>query len=86
MSFVVVHDTDGIFLGQALGLGFWSKLDSVGQDSAVVFNSIQEAEDFLASWEGEIPENIKFVEITPDSECGKYVSKYACLAAGLDMW
>jgi hypothetical protein len=48
---VVINYTEmGIYLGNCLGLGFWSKLDPVGQDAAVTFPSEVEARRHVASW------------------------------------
>lgn len=33
--YLIVHPLDGVYLGDCLGLEFWSNLDSAGQDCAV---------------------------------------------------
>jgi hypothetical protein len=89
MSFVVVETSDGIFLGLCLGLAFWSKLDSAGQIAAPSFTEDQ-ADSFIAACvkvdkEHNIVKQYRKVKVTPDVN-GKYCSKQACVAAGLDNW
>ena len=36
-AIVIFHEEMGVYLGNALGLGFWSMLDPAGQTSAVCF-------------------------------------------------
>lgn len=53
MKYVITHPELGIYVGHAMGLGFWSMLDAAGQDTAVVFDSIDEAMLHVGSWENE---------------------------------
>lgn len=43
----ITHSEYGIFVGHALGLCFWSQLDSVDQDRAALFKDKEEARDFV---------------------------------------
>jgi len=81
---VITHAEMGIYLGSCMGLGFWSKLDPVGQPSAVTFPSIEAAREHMAFWERETPLEVVFRSVTPDD--GFYASIAACVAAGLDGW
>lgn len=83
-AFVIVHPEMGIYLGSCMGLGFWSKLDAVGQPSAVTFSSEEDAEAFMASWDDGKPKGVSLVPVIPDD--GTYASVAACVAAGLDGW
>ena len=47
-GYLLIHPEWGIYLGEFIGLGFWSKLDSVGQTYAVVFLSQREALEFAS--------------------------------------
>jgi hypothetical protein len=47
-GYVLSHTEMGVFLGECLGLGFWSKLDPVGQDSAATFEFVAEAHNLIA--------------------------------------
>jgi hypothetical protein len=66
-SFVIVHPQDGVYLGYAMGLGFFAKLDSVGQTQAAVFPSEQAARDHIASWDdAHNPDGYRYVAVTTD--------------------
>lgn len=47
---VITHPEMGIFLGQALGMGFWSKCESAGQIHAAAFPDEKDAREFVRSW------------------------------------
>jgi len=81
---VIAHPSNGVYLGSALGLGFWSQLDPAGQDSAVTFESVEDAESYMATWDSGRPEGVYCVPIMPDK--GNYASMAACVAAGLQSW
>ena len=91
-AFVLVHEEDGIFLGQGMGLGFWSKLDPVGQDAAVTFPTAAEFNDWIAEVRKENPDAFR----QPSSLVRVKASKYEggvwyatiddCKAAGLPGW
>ena len=80
--FVIYHEANGIYLGSSMGLGFWSKLDPVGQDHAVTFETREEALLHLASWEGTLTGCL----IKPVSVEGEYAPIEACVQAGLPRW
>ena len=83
MGVVIFHPEDGVFLGECLGLGFWSNLDSAGQPGAVAFDNEKKAEEFMASWTGGRPDGVSLVEVS--SKDG-FASLADCLAAGLPGW
>lgn len=96
-GYVLTHPQNGIYLGSFLGLGFWSALDSGGQDAAVVFESPEAAMAFASTWgmEGMDPTEraqclgaLRCVEVVIDSPQGSdnYASMESCQAAGLDPW
>lgn len=84
MAFVIVHPEMGVYLGSWIGLGFWSKLDPVGQPSAVTFETSAEAEDHMATWDSGRPESAALVPVEADE--GRYASIQACVKAGIDPW
>jgi hypothetical protein len=49
--FVLHHPEAGIYLGNFLGMGFWSHLDPVGQPQAVTFATETEALTHIQSWD-----------------------------------
>lgn len=81
MKIVITHPEQGIYLGNALGLGFWTLLDSAGQDAAVTFDSISDARSHIRSWDtNSDPDDYDFAEIAVD---GHYASFDKLNAAGL---
>lgn len=84
MAFVLTHPEMGVYLGSWVGMGFWSKLDPVGQASAITFPTEEAAESHMASWDGGRPEGAACVPIEPD--LGEYASVACCAKAGLDEW
>lgn len=86
MALVIVHRESGIFLGHALGLSFWSKLECVGQPSAPTFETQKEIDEFVASWPPMLigPGDLEFKMVTPDD--GTFASVQACVDAGLEPW
>lgn len=50
-KFILIHPEMGVYVGHALGMGFWSKLDDAGQVAAVTFDSEQKAKDHVTGWD-----------------------------------
>lgn len=84
MSIVITHPEHGILLGTCLGMCFWSKVDPVGQPSAVTFDDEKQAKEFMATWDDGVPAHIAFHAVVPDD--GVYVTIAGCVAAGLEGW
>lgn len=83
MRIVIVSKSLGVYLGSCMGMGFWSKLDSVGQPSAITFCDDGEASAHIATWD-EAPCDYDFVSVEADD--GVYASADACERAGLGNW
>lgn len=82
MAFVITHPEMGIYVGNSMGLGFWTKLDSVGQPEVVTFNHVDDAKQHIASWDsGNDPAEYGFAEV---EAAGHYATIPALLAAGLE--
>lgn len=81
---VLYSKRDGIYLGCCLGLGFWTELETAGQDAAVVFDDEEQARAHMASWDLPPPEDVRLVLVTMDR--GNYASIESCVAAGLPAW
>lgn len=62
-DYVIAHAELGVFVGAAMGLAFWSRLDSVGQTVAATFASEEEALDFARIWEQDAPIDLDAIEI-----------------------
>ena len=84
MAVVIYTEERGIYLGNCMGLGFWTKLDPIGQPSAVTFPDTATAEAHMAEWDEGRPDGATFVDVTPDAE--GYASVQACVLAGLPAW
>lgn len=84
MRYLIVDTVMGIYLGSCMGFGFWSKLDPAGQDAAVSFESIADAEAFMATWESGRRGGVRFAPVEPDD--GIYATVAACVRAGLEGW
>lgn len=82
--YVIVDPEWGIYLGSALGMGFWSKLDPVGQTCAATFGSPVAALDWINTWESSRDRHYSFHAVRPDTQL--HVSIKGCVAAGLDAW
>lgn len=85
MAVVIYSDIDGVYLGTCMGLGFWSKLDPVGQPSAATFENEAQAEAFMATWDGGRPEGVRFVPVEAD-DGGTHASMASCMRSGLPGW
>jgi hypothetical protein len=86
---VIYNEEMGIYLGNALGLGFWSKLDAVGQYAAVTFECRDDAVKHIQSWnESNNPDEYSFVLVEPSEQHGAewYASIENCVEAGLPGW
>ncbi len=82
---VLYSEEVGVYLGNAMGLGFWSKLDAVGQTHACVFLSERAALDHIASWDK--PPTFALGThpvIIASDKAGASVEE--CVAAGLPRW
>ena len=78
---VILHNKDmGIYLGSAMGFGFWSKLDPCGQDAAWTFESIEQARQAIASWDSPVKNPMfKHVEVE-----GEFATIQQCVDVGLE--
>lgn len=84
MAYLIVHPTFGVYLGNCMGLGFWSKVDPVGQPCAVTFPTPESAQQHMAAWEDGVPADAQLVPVKPDD--GVYASIAACVHAGVEGW
>lgn len=81
MNIVITHPEWGIYLGNAMGLGFWSLLDSADQPKAVTFPDEEMAIAHIRSWDNNNdPEDYSFVEASKN----EYATTADLKAAGLE--
>jgi len=87
----------GIYLGNCMGMGFWSLCDPAGQPSAVTFATESEAAVHVASWDVQPEFQIEIRPVEADDGMidgassrerthPTYASVAACVAAGLPAW
>lgn len=81
-SVVITHPEYGIFVGEGLGLAFWSKLDAVGQSSAAVFENEADARSYIADIAVPVAKQ-SFGYVQLETEDGYHASISELQAAGL---
>jgi len=68
MEIVITHPEMGIYLGNCLGLGFWTLIDPVGQPAATTFPDADAARTHISSWdENNDPNAYDFIEVASGS-------------------
>ena len=86
---VLFHTEDGAYLGNCLGLSFFSNIDPVGQLEAVTFASQTEAFQHVQSWDPD-PESTAFRNALVAKPVNTADAPYATIqqiqAAGLPGW
>ena len=85
--YLLIHPQHGVFLGHALGLGFWSKEETGGQMSACTFPSPEVAHQFASTWNTQF-DGLTTIPVEADEKNGEhfYASMAACIKAGADGW
>ena len=80
----VIYDLNfGVYLGACMGLGFWSLLDAAGQDMACVFESKDDAQNHVDSWDSK-PTAMSFIPV--ETKDPVYASISECVSAGIPAW
>ena len=82
----LVHPEMGVFVGHALGLCFWSKLDAAGQERAATFIDECDARVFTDMMldAGTPPEEVSQIQLVEVDTLGdEYADIRALRAAGL---
>jgi hypothetical protein len=85
---VIVHDEFGIYVGEAFGLGFWSKIDSVDQPAVPAWDAIEDAKEYISNWRIENnPANYRYeaVEVGDDTAIMANVEELFAAGLGEDM-
>jgi hypothetical protein len=68
-STVITHPEYGIFVGECLGLAFWSKLDAVGQNTAAIFENELQAQAYIGDIKAPVEKNsFSFINMTTEDE------------------
>jgi hypothetical protein len=82
--YVLFQKDWGIYLGGCMGLGFWTKLDPVGQTAACVFKKAEDVHKHIATWENHPPDDYKVMPVATEHDL--YATMEECVAAGLPAW
>lgn len=80
--YVLYSEEWGVFVGEALGMGFWSKADPVGQTEVVVFEDPAEADPLIGL--STFTTKPRLVEVQVENP--RYATIAECVAAGLPAW
>lgn len=83
-KFIITNKDWGIYLGSFMGLGFWSKLDPAGQPYACVFNSEEEANEYINTWDSRPDTAIILVKVNVNNK--DYATIEECVKAGQEGW
>lgn len=80
--YILTHPEYGIYIGNCMGLGLWSRMDNGGQDCVCSFDSAQTVLEYVGSWRA--PFNDPAAYIVKPVECeGGWVTVPELKAAGL---
>lgn len=82
---VIYSDSYGVFIGEALGLAFWSKLETGDQPGAATFIDEADAQDYMKGWLTPPPDDVRVVSVIADMP-RHGASVAACVRAGLPDW
>ena len=84
--YIIVSKEIGVYLGSCFGLHFWSKIDAVGQDSAIVFPSVNEARGFLNMYPAKfsVGDFVAIKKVVTSND--HYASIAECVAVGVPDW
>lgn len=81
--YLAVHPEAGIFLGECMGMGFWTKCDPAGLDLAVTFASPEDLQVYINMWNDQLPGVEAARVITKDAV---YATIAECVEAGCEPW
>lgn len=84
--YVINSTVAGVYLGNCMGLGFWSQWDAVGQDSATVFESESAAIEHIESWHGPQPADLRPHVVPVECADERWATIAECVASGLERW
>ena len=82
---VIYSDDAGFFLGDFLGMGFWSKWDTAGQSEAPAWDKKEEVEKFIIENMSGGPNGIQVVELDCNGPHGGATIQDV-ISAGYEGW
>jgi hypothetical protein len=81
---VIVHESMGIFVGGAMGVAFFSMLDTGGQCRVVLWDTEEEAREYISEWKPkQNPDFYSYVEVEALEE---WATVAELVAAGLERY
>lgn len=82
----IVHSELGVFMGQALGLGFFSNLGDGGlQTHAPIFENLDEAKAFAADFDPEVVPGFVYFGVPAGYSDGEKIDSLAMQASGVPL-
>lgn len=88
-GWVLYNEEIGVFLGECLGLGFWSQLDSCGQNAAITFPNKTEATKMISHMK-QNDTNLAKLAISPIlvevDDGDNFATIQSCMRAGIPGW
>lgn len=66
MGYVINHETEGVFVGEGLGLCFFTNLDCAGQDRVCVFSTREKAESYVKDYLHTMSGAFSYIEVKTD--------------------
>ncbi len=85
MRYLVYSESQGIYLGSALGMDFWSNMNPIGQDAAFTFPTEQDASGLVDDYrKRDWATDLRIVAVQPAGN--QYATIAECVAVGLPGW
>ena len=83
-QYVITHSDHGIYVGSALGLGFWSNMSAAGQNTVPTFDTETDAREHVESWSDDnIPDDYGYAPVEVDDDT-TFATISQLRAAGLE--
>lgn len=83
-GYLIHSESMGLFLGQFMGLCFWSKAEDGGQIEAPYFRSVEEARRFIDAGYAAIPSDAQLLPVTTNGRT--HANFDECTSAGVAPW
>lgn len=81
---VIYNEEWGVYLGSCIGLGFWSKMNPVGQTHCACFTDPDSAASLISEWHCQSTD-YRIIQVqVKDPNKGASVAE--CVEAGLPAW
>lgn len=81
--YILNHPEWGVFVGEFIGLGFWTQLDSVEQTEVVTFRDIETANLYMKMLHPSPCDQVQVIEVDTDAV---YATELQCVTVGAKPW